>query len=159
MTVTLAGPATLELRVVGVPAPQGSKRAFNNPHTGRAQMKESGSERLAPWRQDVKQAALDAIAASGWTVPVTGVTVEVTFLIVRPKGHYGTGRNAAALKPTAPPYPIVKPDIDKLLRSTLDALKVAGCYTDDCTVTDVLARKRYADPDRPGAIIRVLATP
>jgi Holliday junction resolvase RusA-like endonuclease len=147
----------LEIHVVGIPAPQGSKNAFNNPHTGRAQMIESSSKKLKPWRQDVKQAALDALDAHpGYTAPPAGVGValDITFLMSRPAGHYRTGRNAHLLRDSAPVRPTTRPDVDKLLRSTLDALKVAGVYLDDSHVVTVTGRKVYAR-EHTGAVIYV----
>jgi Holliday junction resolvase RusA-like endonuclease len=146
----------LEIHIVGVPAPQGSKSAFTNKYTGKAQMKESSAKTLAPWRQDVKTAAIDAIAASGYMPPseTVGVSMHVTFLLARPKGHFRTGRNAHLLRDGAPLRPTTRPDVDKLLRSTLDALKVAGVYRDDSHVVTVTGRKVYAR-EHTGAIIHV----
>lgn len=80
----------------------------------------------------------------------------MTFFLPRPKGHYRTGQNAHLLKDSAPALPGVKPDLDKLLRSTYDALTTAGAYTDDATVTDGSQRKRYADTTNPpGAHITI----
>lgn len=60
------------------------------------------------------------------------------------------------------PYPCVKPDIDKLLRNTLDGLKQAGVYRDDAQVIQVQVAKRYATDDpagAPGATVRVGLVP
>ena len=79
-----------------------------------------------------------------------------TFRLPRPKGHYGTGRNAGLLKPSAPWYPAGRPDLDKLLRSTLDALGEAGIWGDDAQVVTIAASKHYtSDYEPPGATIRV----
>lgn len=135
----------LSFRVHGTPAPQGSKR-----HVGNGIMVES-SKRVKPWRQDVKHAALGAL-----TDRLEGpVLVRVTFYLPRPRAHYGTGRNAARLKPAAPTYHEKRPDLDKLLRSTLDALGEAGVWRDDSQVTEVQAVKRYTDTTPPGAHITV----
>jgi Holliday junction resolvase RusA-like endonuclease len=147
----------LDIHVVGIPAPQGSKNAFNNPHTGKAQMVESASVKLQPWRQDVKQAGLDAIAATPGYIPPgdgVGVVVDITFLLARPKGHYRTGRNAHLLRDGAPARPTTRPDVDKLIRSTLDALKVAGVYRDDSDVVTVTGRKVFAST-HTGALIAI----
>jgi Holliday junction resolvase RusA-like endonuclease len=42
-------------------------------------------------------------------------------------------------------HPEVKPDLDKLLRSTLDALVEAGAIEDDAKVVAVTACKIYSD--------------
>lgn len=141
----------LVIRVHGIPAPQGSKR-----HVGNGIMVES-SKRVKPWRQDVKHATLDAL---GGRLQLLGpVRLDVLFLLPRPKGHYRTGRFAHLLRDSAPLYPAGKPDIDKLLRSTLDGLGEAGVWRDDAQVVciDQLA-KAYAEPHNPpGALIRVRA--
>lgn len=144
----------LLISVHGNPAPQGSKRAFYNKATGRAQVVES-SKAVKPWREAVKFAALEERNREGIPTLTGPVAVTITFYLARPKGHYGTGRNAELVKESAPRVPSVKPDLDKLARSTLDALKDAGVYTDDAVVFDLHVSKVYADPRLPGALIRV----
>ena len=123
--------------VHGTPAPQGSKR-----HVGRGVMVES-SNKVKPWREAVKWAAIEALVGRGLDGPVT---VEVDFYFVHPK----TGKRR--------PTHSVKPDIDKLLRSTFDALTDAGAFEDDSRIVSVQARKHYATQYSPvpaGAVIRV----
>jgi len=138
----------MRITVVGTPAPQGSKR-----HVGNGVMVES-SKKVKPWRQDVKYAALEVLeeGAPSLTGPIR---ITVTFFLARPKGHYGTGRNSGRLRETAPKVPAGKPDIDKLLRSTFDALGEAVVFNDDAQITDVAVRKRFADGRPPGAVIDV----
>lgn len=146
--------------VFGTPAPQGSKKAIPisrgkgaaRVYTGKVSMVES-SAKVKPWRAAVVEAA----KATGAAMLPGGVNVSLTFYLQRPEGHYGTGRNAGNLKPSAPLYPTVKPDADKLVRSTLDALTTAGIYTDDARVVDLHVAKRYADHRAPGAYVQVLA--
>lgn len=141
--------------VYGTPAPQGSKNAYavrgkdGNP-TGKINQVES-SKKVKPWR-----AAVAAVATNYRGIIPTGpVTVGAEFLIGRPKSHYGTGRNARTLKDSAPRDHTAKPDLDKLIRSTLDALKTAGIYGDDSAVNQFGSMsKRWAEVDEiPGAII------
>jgi len=132
----------LSFDVKGVPGAQGSKR-----HVGRGIMVES-SKKVAPWRSDVRDAALAAMPGD-WQ-PLTGpVVIGVTFYFPRPRSHYGTGRNAGTLKPSAPTAPTSRAhgDIDKLVRSTLDALVSAGVLHDDSLVVDLTARKRWVPWD------------
>lgn len=141
---------TLELVVHGTPAPQGSKR-----HVGNGIMIES-SVKVKPWRQDVKHAVLVELEGQPLTPMFAGpVFVSVVFYLARPKGHYRTGRNADMLRDSAPSLPVTKPDLDKLLRSTLDALGEAGVWRDDSQVTTAYASKVFADRRPPGADICV----
>ena len=127
----------MTITVYGVPAPQGSKR-----HVGRGVMIES-SKKVKPWREAVKWAAIEVLVGRGIEGPIE---VEVDFYFIHPK----TGKRRTAHS--------VKPDIDKLLRSTFDALKDAGVFEDDSRICSVQARKHYATQFSPvpaGAVIRV----
>jgi Holliday junction resolvase RusA-like endonuclease len=75
--------------------------------------------------------------------------VEITFFLARPKGHFGK----RGLLPSAPEFPAVKPDVDKLARSTIDALHGA-VFANDSRVVHLRATKLYARA-APGAFIRV----
>lgn len=142
--------ATLYVEVDGLPAPQGSKRAYVV--GGRARLAESSSK-VKPWRADVRTAAIAALEAADRTEHLPGpLRVIVTFVLPRPRYHFGTGANAHLLKPKAPHLVDKRPDLDKLLRSTLDGLGEAGVWHDDAQVAVVLATKRYAR-QRPGAQI------
>jgi len=141
---------TTELRVAGHPAPQGSKRAFRNQHTGRIQQVEN-SERVAPWRQDVRQAVTDQALDAHYAGPVA---VFIQFVFQRPKSHYRTGRNSHLLRDAAPPRPYGKTnDVDKLARAVLDALTSSQLLDDDGQVVHLVATKVYGP--HSGAFIRV----
>lgn len=146
----------LEVVVYGAPAAQGSKR-----HVGGGRMVES-SRKVAPWRDDVRQAAIRAMTtAPTWDVTTREVIMHVRFTLPRPASHYRTGRFSHLLRDNAPTHVSTKPDLDKLLRSTCDALTSAGVYADDSRVVAIHASKAYptTDPrahmglDRPGAHI------
>src|SRR5664279_5285650 len=133
--------------VHGQPAPQGSKQGFIR--GGKVQLVES-SKAVKPWREAVKHAALDVLAASK-TSPLTGpVSVQVAFTIRKP---------ASAPKRRIT-WPQKKPDLDKLLRSTLDALSDAGMWVDDSQVVEIHSTKLFPEEGvdalrTPGAIIRI----
>ena len=129
--------------VLGIPAPQGSKR-----HVGRGILVES-STKVGPWREAVVAAATNQGAANA---RLDGpVTLDVSFYLPRPKAHF---RANGELKPTAPFVQSNTPDLDKLLRSTLDALVQAAVIADDARVQTIEARKLYATSERaPGALI------
>lgn len=132
----------MKIVVYGMPAPQGSKR-----HVGKGILVES-SKKVKPWRQDVKAAAL---AARDGAPPIDGpVCLRVVFTLPKPKSAPKTKRT----------YPDRKPDIDKLLRSTLDALTEAGVFTDDARVVRVVMTKTFPNEevhslDVPGAVIYI----
>lgn len=148
----------LIIRVHGTPAPQGSKRAVMHKATGRAVVIES-SKKVKPWREAVKFAALEERHQSGVPDHQTlegPVEVGLWFYLARPKGHFGTGRNAGVVKESAPDSPAVRPDIDKLARSTLDGLKDGGVYQDDAQIVSLTVVKRYAfGSEGPGVVVAV----
>ena len=144
--------STLTFSVHGTPGAQGSKR-----HVGNGIMVES-SKKVKPWRSDVKAAAERARVSVDWPPWHGPVSVSVTFWFPRPKSHYRTGRNAHLLRLTAPAYPtsLGQGDIDKLLRSSFDAIVAAGVIADDKLVAEVRAAKRWLVPGAtPGATIAV----
>lgn len=137
----------IAMRVLGYPAPQGSKR-----HVGRGIMVEA-SKRVEPWRE----AVVGEIIRTGYTGTSISepCTVDVIFYMPRPKGHHDSN---GAVKASAPAVPVTRNggDIDKLARSTLDALVQGAVIYDDCHVVDLTARKRYGSIAQPtGARIRI----
>lgn len=155
-----AAPAAITITVYGAAAPQGSKR-----HVGNGVMIES-SKKVKPWRQDVKAAALAAIEELPDWAPLDGpLSVSMTFAFARPKGHFGTGRNAALLKASAPARPATIPDLSKLVRSTEDAL-TGSVWADDARVVEYRRLGKHyvtsGDLDvltMPGCVIRVWQLP
>lgn len=155
---------SLRIVVYGQPAPQGSKR-----HVGRGVMVES-SKALKPWREAVKWAALESVRLTMDEHDVRPIragvldgalAVQMVFTFTRPRGHYGTGRNAAFLRPSAPRFPQGPPDLSKLVRATEDAITDAGVWRDDARVVTCHAHKVYSDSlhpdalDVPGAVVRI----
>ena len=136
--------------VPGIPQPGGSKRGFIHRHTGRVVVVED-AKRNKDWRTSVMQVAGEMLAGHG---QLTGpVRLDVTFIMPRPKGHFGRGRKAGVLKATAPTYHTVKPDRTKLLRSTEDALTQCGmCWRDDTQIVTGQVTKIYGE--QPGAVIQ-----
>jgi hypothetical protein len=126
-------------------------------------MRES-SRAVAPWREAVRAETSARLATEpGYTPPLAAI-VWLTFTVRRPATHYGTGRNALTLKPNAPAHPRGRPDLDKLIRATLDALKDAGALVDDANVVRLAATKCYPGRDLdaldvPGVVILVSAAP
>lgn len=137
--------SVVRLRVIGDPAPQGSKRAFVA--GDRAVMKESSAPKLRSWRQDVAAVAAEHLATGG--AQLTGpLRLQATFIFARPASHFGTGRNAGVVKASAPTWVTEtnRGDVDKLLRSTFDALTASALIVDDRFIVRVSTSKRYAQP-------------
>lgn len=128
--------------VPGEPVQQGSKKAWVNKKTGRAQMSEDAGVRHTVWRLKVTDAARAAWGKPPMTRPIT---ITLTFRYARLISHYGSGRNAAQVKDSAPDYPAKPPDLDKLIRAVLDGITDAKVWADDSLVVSVLARKRWVD--------------
>lgn len=159
----MSEPRSVSFKVFGVPGAQGSKngravykgKGADREFTGKIAQVEN-SKKVAPWRSDVKAAAEEAVG-NDWQ-PISGpCAVGIRFIFQRPKNHYGTGRNAAVLKPWAPLYVTGHNlgDIDKLVRSTLDAMTSAGVYTDDALVVRFLEPTEKVYGVRGGAEIYV----
>lgn len=139
------------------PAPQGSKR-----HVGRGRLLEQ-SKRVAPWRGAVDTAARAAMAFRHMKrygghpaippQPLDGpLSVEVVFTVRKP----------ASAPKTRVTWPTTRDsgDIDKLLRSTFDALTTGGAIADDSRIVEITARKVFPGEgldalETPGAVIRV----
>ena len=146
------------LRIVayGTPAPQGSKR-----YVGNGVMIDQNASGLRTWREDVKLAALRALEEMpGWDRDYPALVGHFAFTLARPRNHYRTGKFANVVQETAPYLHASRPDLDKLLRSTWDALTSAGVYRDDSRLAQVHAVKVYTSADadsnaldRPGARI------
>jgi crossover junction endodeoxyribonuclease RusA len=111
------------IRVFGSPAPQGSKKFLGRTKEGRGIMGES-SKKVKPWRQDVKAAA---IAVRNGAAPMDGpLVVRMVFTVPKPG-------SAPKRKRT---FPMRKPDVSKLARSTEDALVDAGLIADDARIVE-----------------------
>lgn len=125
----------IELTIIGVPAPQGSKSPFggeSNPNT-------------KPWRATV--AADVAAVWDGRPLIDEPVEVDALFVFPRPKAHYRTGKNAGILRDDAPAWVMTKPDSDKLARAIGDSL-TGVILRDDSRIVHWTLRKVYGSPAR-----------
>ena len=75
------------------------------------------------------------------------VRMSCEFAFERPKSHFGTGRNAAQLKNSAPIYHTQKPDIDNLVKFVNDCLNEVA-YRDDSQIVMIHADKIWDSPAR-----------
>lgn len=134
------------IQVFGNAQPAGSKKAIplggRNP-TGRWAVVDD-NKKSGPWKDQVAQEAGEQYHGPLLQGPLS---VELVFFQVRPKGHYGTGRNAGMVKDGAPAYPCAKPDALKLARAVEDAL-TGIVWRDDSLIVDERIAKRYGDRAR-----------
>lgn len=144
-------PGALRIVVYGVPAPQGSKR-FVGVRGGRGVMVES-SKRVKPWRESVKAAAIDV---RNGAPPLDGpLVLRMVFTLPKPASAPKTRRT----------YPMRKPDLSKLTRSTEDALTDSGLIADDARIVEYERLAKVfpgEDPDAleaPGVLIVVRLLP
>jgi len=88
--------------------------------------------------------------------PLTGpLEIAVSFYMPRPKGHYGSGRNAGKLRASAPLAHTQKPDCDNLIKAVLDAMTVGGWWGDDAQIISMRTDKQWAQDGRPGCLILI----
>lgn len=147
----------IDIFVAGIPAPQGSKKflgTYVSKKDGRTHgiMGES-SKKVAPWRADVRNALT---GQDGKPKAKFGddsaIRAGLQFIIPRPLSLSKKKKTPPAKK---------RPDIDKLVRSTFDAIKSAGVYGDDSRVVGFFfLNKRYAEIGEPtGCRILLAAEP
>lgn len=147
----------ISFRVFGSPSPKGSPRVVMHGRGGiplAAPRVLHDSAKTESWAAEVAMQARAAIDACAPFCDVP-LVVSVTFFVVRPAGHYGRGKHAGRLKPSAPRAPRGKPDIDKLVRATLDPL-IGVAFDDDSRIVELHAQKVYALlGESPGAQIDI----
>lgn len=139
--------------VYGQPAPAGSKTVgFTKSGAHFVRDSAKGS---AQWKRTVAQKAGEVM--EGGDLLAGPLALTVTFHVPRPKGHYGTGRNAGSVRSSAPEYPTTRPDTTKLLRAIEDAL-TGIVWRDDAQVVVQTARKLYGSPARVEITVHPMAS-
>lgn len=141
--------------VFGLAKPAGSKRAFPGKRKdGSLFVNVSDDcETSRDWKNSVADAASQAFQG-----PLLSGPLRVKFDIYRPRlvGHYGTGKNAAVLKRSAPAYPTARPDVLKLARAIEDAI-TGIVWRDDAQIVDERLAKHWGEPARVEVSIEVLS--
>lgn len=124
-------------------SPQGSKR-----HVGGGRIIEMAGDALKVFRATLATEARRAMR--GRDLITTPVGVTATFTFRRPKAH----STRTGIRPDAPRccYPAKRGDVDKLLRSTLDAL-TGTVYGDDAQVVTVSGTVLWGDEDRTDVFV------
>jgi len=142
----------IQFHVFGSPVPQGSTRVVPlKAKGGGYQMRPDGRPKLLPihqhdrrlksWRQDVANAARAVYDGPLLDGPVK---LSILFILPRPQGHFGSGRNAGKLKDSAPIYPTRRPDLVKLTRGIEDAL-TGVLWRDDSQIVKQELEKTFGD--------------
>lgn len=144
--------ASIVITAYGKPAPQGSKRSL-----GKGIMVES-NPRTRPWRETVKQAALDVMATGDYDRIHGPVHLYAAFAFDRPKAHYNA---KGVVRPSAPlrPESRANGDLSKLVRAAEDSLVDAGVIADDSLIVGCQSEKVWTGDvdglDIPGALLIV----
>jgi len=156
----------INILVSGLPAAQGSKDAIpfrkaDGSLGVRVKDRETVAEKISNWRTDVITAARQVIAihrdAGWWPGPLDGplnaVIMFTVPLVKLPRRVRVDGELREAIH-----RPYRRPDLDKMLRATFDALTAAGVWLDDAQVVRLTAGKGYPNTSshtlpEPGARI------
>ena len=142
----------LTFTVLGQPATAGSKRAI--PY--RKSVENGGglgvrvthdNKRYQSWSQECRNAAHREIIGPDWSLMESAIVLVVAVYLPRPKGHFGSGRNAATVRTSAPPWHMQKPDMTKLVRACEDAL-TGVVWRDDCQIVRQITSKDWGEPAR-----------
>ena len=139
----------LQFFVAGIAKPAGSKRGFFIQKIKRVVIVDDCAK-SRDWKTDVKHEAQRIYHGPIWDCPIC---VRFTFYITRPKGHFGTGKNHAAIKASAPQFPTSKPDLLKLARGVEDAI-TGVVWVDDALIVREVLEKKYAD-GQPGVGVEI----
>ena len=128
----------LVFTVYGIARPKGSTRAFMRPGM-KFPIITSANKSVKGWEESIRAALQQHAAGVFFTGPLN---VYITFALPRPKSL-----------PKALTAHVKKPDVDKLARGSLDAMK--GVLWDDDSQIDILLVKKVYCADQPHAVISV----
>ena len=121
----------------GTPGAKGSKR-----HVGGGRMIEM-SKKVKPW----ERAVVAALSTRTFPKFLGAAVVELEFRFIRPANQG---------KKLLPCWSKRDGDVDKLARSTLDALTAAGVWRDDSQVVRLVVDRCYCSAGEvPGCLIRI----
>jgi Holliday junction resolvase RusA-like endonuclease len=118
----------IKITVFGRPQQKGSKQPFVNKRKDGstfAGMKDD-NPKAKQWQDAVRSAAAQIYQGELLRQPCR---IEIVCYFARPQSHFGSGKNADKLKPSAPMYHEQTPDWDKLARTICDGL--SGIVVDD----------------------------
>lgn len=152
----------IQFTVYGRPQPRGSKNAVLIPKRGGGWVTnqagrpitaaKDSNPKSGDWMNSIRAAAAEAFSGELISGPVR---VSFAFHFARPKGHYGSGRNAAKIKPTAPVEHIQKPDLSKLVRCAEDAIS-GVVWRDDCQVVEYLGTGKHWTMEQERMVVTIV---
>ena len=136
-------PDRISFTVLGTPQPQGSMRGFVLPGKDGKKPRAiltSDNTKMKPYRQQVGWAALKARADAGYAGLFAdkhvAVGLEMKFYFAKPP--------SVSKKRL---HMVVKPDADKISRSTIDSM-TGVLFADDAQIIQLSASKYYGLPER-----------
>lgn len=127
----------IDLEIPGIPIaqPRVKATAFGS----HARVYTPNKNGVLEYKATIRMVAKEAFTCELLNGPVR---VNCEFVFPRPADHYGTGRNAGAIKASAPIYHTSLRDRDNLDKAVLDALSGVVLSNDKC-VCDGRITKRY----------------
>lgn len=132
----------------GIPKGQPRPRAFA--FQGKARVYDPGTSEN--WKSCIADAARPFLPDARIAVPVS---VQCTFLLPRPKNHFGIGKRSGVLRPDAPYFCTRKPDLDNYEKAVWDTLVTIGFLVDDALIVQSQSSKLYTRCADTGAFIRI----
>jgi crossover junction endodeoxyribonuclease RusA len=127
------------------PEPQGSMKGFVR--QGKPVVT-SDNPKMRPYRDEVTRNAVYELAKANLPRPLAGKHVPVSVV-------YDFHFSRPPSIPKKRHHVVVKPDFDKLARSTTDAL-TGVLYVDDAQIVEASIRKHYGTPERVEISVTVL---
>jgi Holliday junction resolvase RusA-like endonuclease len=152
----------IQFTVYGRPQPRGSKNAVLIPKRGGGWVTDKSGRPITAakdsnpksgdWMNSVRAAAAEVFTGELITGPVR---VSFVFYFARPKCHYGSGKNSAKPKDSAPVEHIQKPDLSKLVRCAEDAL-TGVVWRDDCQVVEYFGTGKHWTADQERMVVTIV---
>lgn len=126
--------------VFGPAATMGSKKGFVVGK--RAIVVDDNSPKLRSFQAEMRDSMRETKPDE---LHVGAIALTMIVWMRRPKGHFGTGKNASVLKGSAPKHPTGKPDLSKILRAVEDC-GTGIWFRDDAQIVTARIEKRYVGP-------------
>jgi len=129
----------------GQPRPKAFARKMGTAYVARVYTPGTAEEWKSAIATSVKEIGLAGRMITG------PVSLRMECVFARPKSHFGSGKNSALVKASAPPHHTAKPDLDNITKAAKDALTHVGVWRDDSQVTTAHLTKCYAVGNGPSS--------